>query len=191
MSAHIVPSGFDHRYDLADLCNEHGVTNAAEIGTDRGEFAVHFLQRWKGQTLLCVDSYVSYDNMPWPRHMDAMVAAMRLAPFGDRVRFIPMESVRAAHHLHKEWRLQFIYIDGDHEYSAVRQDLEAWWPRLDPRGILAGHDFANHQGGWFDIADLSQGNGVVKAVMEFAGDHELIVNLTVDIPRSWYLFKPR
>lgn len=37
--------------------------------------------------------------------------------------------------------LDFVFIDGDHRYEAVKQDIEAWLPKLKPNGILAGHDF--------------------------------------------------
>lgn len=37
--------------------------------------------------------------------------------------------------------LDFIYIDAKHDYSSVLADLLAFWPKLPPGGILAGHDF--------------------------------------------------
>lgn len=42
--------------------------------------------------------------------------------------------------------LDFIYIDGDHSYQQVKKDLD-WWDKLNPGGILAGHDYdPNHPG---------------------------------------------
>ena len=34
----------------------------------------------------------------------------------------------------------FIFIDADHSFEAVTRDLNAWWPKLKPAGIFAGHD---------------------------------------------------
>lgn len=36
----------------------------------------------------------------------------------------------------------FIWIDGDHNYEAVKKDFDDWFPRLSPSGIIAFHDSA-------------------------------------------------
>ena len=44
----------------------------------------------------------------------------------------------------KNWQqpFDFIFIDGDHTYDAVKQDFEQWFPLLQPGGIVAFHDSA-------------------------------------------------
>jgi hypothetical protein len=37
--------------------------------------------------------------------------------------------------------LDFVFIDADHEAAAVYADLCAWFPKIKPGGILAGHDY--------------------------------------------------
>lgn len=37
--------------------------------------------------------------------------------------------------------IDLLFIDGDHESPGVENDLECWFKRLKPQGILAGHDF--------------------------------------------------
>lgn len=37
--------------------------------------------------------------------------------------------------------VSFVYIDGDHSYVGGMQDMRAWWSKLRPGGVLAGHDF--------------------------------------------------
>ena len=37
--------------------------------------------------------------------------------------------------------LDFVFIDGDHKYDAVCEDIRAWLPKVKPGGLLAGHDY--------------------------------------------------
>lgn len=53
----------------------------------------------------------------------------------------------------------FVFLDGAHEYEAVRADIEFWLPRI-RRGTIAGHDYT-----W--------GEGVTKAVDELIPDRKL------------------
>jgi len=46
-----------------------------------------------------------------------------------------------ASHAFKDHTLDFVFIDADHSYSAVKQDLELWFPKIKPGGIIAGHDY--------------------------------------------------
>lgn len=52
--------------------------------------------------------------------------------------------------------LDFVFIDADHSYAAVKADIEAWLPKIKSGGVLAGHDY--------DFPDVR------KAVNEAFGD---------------------
>lgn len=54
--------------------------------------------------------------------------------------------------------IDFIYIDGNHQYQAVKQDLEDYVPKIKQGGIIAGHDYL-----------YKPMPGVTKAVDEFFG----------------------
>jgi len=54
--------------------------------------------------------------------------------------------------------LDFVFIDGSHEYEDVKDDIKAWLPKVKPGGILAGHDYYIEGTDWFP--------GVKKAVNE-------------------------
>ena len=41
----------------------------------------------------------------------------------------------------KDDSLDFIYIDGDHSYEAVKRDLELYLPKLKKGGLMCGHDY--------------------------------------------------
>jgi len=64
-----------------------------------------------------------------------------------------------------------IFIDGNHDYDDVKQDIHNFFPLLSPSGLMFGDDY-----GWA---------GVKKAVDEFAAEH----NLRVFSPghRTWLI----
>lgn len=37
--------------------------------------------------------------------------------------------------------LDFVYIDADHSFEGVIQDITSWLPKMKPGGVLAGHDY--------------------------------------------------
>ena len=61
--------------------------------------------------------------------------------------------------------LDFVYIDGNHSYDNVLNDLEIWFPKLKSHGILFGDDYARSY-------------GVHQAVNEFSFKHNLVVQFS-------------
>lgn len=60
-------------------------------------------------------------------------------------------------------QLDFVYVDGDHSFDAVRSDLELAWPAIRRGGLLCIDD---HQiAKWW-------GDGVVRATNGFLGRHQ-------------------
>jgi protein-L-isoaspartate O-methyltransferase len=55
----------------------------------------------------------------------------------------------------------FIFLDADHTYEAVKYDTEVLLPLLAPNGVFVWHDYAN----W---GKFSKKNGVPEALHEFA-----------------------
>lgn len=150
------------RLELADLCNTLGLLgHAAEVGVWLGHYSVPFLQRWRGQHLHLIDPWrklpsdeyqdVRNDDFD-PEDYDRAVAAF--APFGDRAVIHRATSQEAAAQLPHEF--DFVYIDANHARAHVAADMRAWWGKLSPCAILAGHDFY-----------IPDHLGVTDAVIEF------------------------
>lgn len=54
---------------------------------------------------------------------------------------IRMTSVEASK-LYEDNSLDFVFIDGNHDYENVRNDVLAWLPKIKPGKILTGHDWS-------------------------------------------------
>lgn len=70
--------------------------------------------------------------------------------------------------------IDFIYIDGNHQYDAVKKDLELYYPKIKNGGIISGHDYCLY---W---------NGVKKAVDEFFKNKFSFVTFS---DNSWMIYK--
>lgn len=55
----------------------------------------------------------------------------------------------------------WIFLDADHSYEAVKADLLAWENKIKPGGVILGHDYLNNK----QANDLKF--GVIPAVHEF------------------------
>jgi hypothetical protein len=110
--------------------------------------------------------------------------AVRVCEADPRARLLRGLSPAAADRFADE-SLDFVYVDANHAYLAVRADLRAWYPKLRPGGLLAGRCYLDgiRSGSLF---------GVKTAVDEFTAGLGLAVGFTThDGPfQSWYLRKP-
>ena len=72
--------------------------------------------------------------------------------------------------------LDFVYIDANHSYACVMDDMTAWTPKVRSGGIVSGHDY--------DIADVK------KAVDEYIAKHQYELYITDDaVSPSWWFVK--
>ena len=83
--------------------------------------------------------------------------------------------------------LDWIYIDGGHDYDTVREDLEAALPKLKDGGRICGHDYIR-----WGARGLSR-FGVVEAVNEFCVAHDWEITCLSNEPHrhvSYILQRP-
>ena len=93
----------------------------------------------------------------------------------------------------------FCYIDAQHDYLSVLQDILLWWPKVVSGGILAGLK-TTFEIRKYDLNSLCQGHDfdhkgvlfpVTLAVIEFARKMSLELLITGEATApSWYIFKP-
>jgi len=150
----------------------------AEIGVRYGENARFLINALDIEKLYLIDPYDAYEEYQddWNNQMMTEaenIAKEKLGDF-DNVKFIKKYSEDAVADLPEN--LDFVYIDGNHEYEYVKSDIANYWPIVKEGGILAGHDYTQS---W---------PGVVEAVDEFANQKAL--DVTADLWGDWFVKKP-
>lgn len=117
-----------------------------EIGTWKGgSAAVMIVAAGRDVEMFCVDTWQGNAgewNFEIAKNYDVgfmFLKNMTLLGFMDRVHMIRCESHQAVK-LFKDKDFHMIFIDGDHRYEGVKQDIEDWWSKLKVNGIMAGHD---------------------------------------------------
>lgn len=132
------------RKHLAALFGELGFKEGAEVGTCYGEFAEVLCQANPSLHLTCVDPWMQYHGASQQRVEHTLdVACERLK--SHNVTILRKPSLEAAPDF-KDGALDFVYIDGDHLFDMVIQDIIAWVPKVRKDGIVAMHDYHSQCG---------------------------------------------
>lgn len=128
----------------------------AEIGVAHGINAVSILQNLCVKKLWLVDFYgLYYENGARLDFSGFFEEAKRNLSAYPNAEFIVKSSCDASLNFEKE-SLDFVYIDGNHDYDSVKLDLEKYYPLVKISGVIGGHDYT----------PLNKEN-VVRAVDEF------------------------
>lgn len=134
----------DHRHALVKLVRSQGWTVGAELGVDKGILFRMLLDGVPDLHLTGVDVF------PIPERRDKVYGIA--AQYPERTRLLHMTTNEAAD-LVPDAYLDFVFIDADHSYAAVVEDIARWAPKVKRGGWVGGHDY--HARKW---------PGVVKAV---------------------------
>lgn len=131
---------YTYREDLAKLFKVLDFKVGAEVGVYRGVFSEILCQSNPNVKHYCIDQYKKYTNHPKQEDMNGAEeeAMQRLLKYN--VHFIKESSVEAAKRF-EDKSLDYVYIDANHEYPYVVEDIRAWARKVRPGGIVAGHDY--------------------------------------------------
>jgi len=111
-----------------------------DIGTFVGGSAEAILLG--GGIVYTIDNYAGLYNQTaraCPPELLKHLAADRLDQYGERVVLLIGDSLSFAR-LFPEASIDFVFVDGGHDFTNAKSDIEAWLPALKPNGIMAGHD---------------------------------------------------
>jgi hypothetical protein len=139
-----------YRRDLINLLREFKLPlEVAEIGVAEGLFSRDMLM-WGIDRLYCIDSYrqihgtTGDGNFPDSWHQtNSSKSKELLRPWLGKVTWLEGLSSEMAIYV-PDQSLGLLYIDADHSYEGVMQDLERYYSKVVPGGIIAGHDYLNN-----------------------------------------------
>lgn len=147
-----LPKGFFEAPDIAfyrdiygQLVPPDGYT--VEVGVYRGRSVVSVADvvRQRNIAVRCVDTFEPYRDDPSTTLFEEFRATLINAGISGFVVPVKSRSVEAAAQIPYS-SLDFVFIDGDHSYEAVRDDIKAWLPRVKKGGWIGGHDYATEDG---------------------------------------------
>lgn len=195
--------------DLNNIIGKNGC--GVEIGVFKGELSNYILNKWDG-VLYMVDvwrelgeEYSDSSNIKF--HSDAYAETMNnIKGFENRAIMIRSTS-KDAIKLFQDQSLDFVYIDANHAYDFVKEDLELWFPKLKKGGMFSGHDYLGFD--WYndpyfapngkdkyiyinqdDGTSIYNGLfGVNPAVDEFCEKYGYTLNKTKEWFGTWWFIK--
>jgi hypothetical protein len=179
------------REDMLKIIQPNG--NGIEIGVSKGEFSLIILENCPNLNLYLLDCWDTqpteiYEDDPKYQNIGVQIhnfseTIKRISPHFRRVNIIKAYSEEFAD-LFPDNSFDFIYIDANHSYEAVKFDINKWYPKLRIEGLFAGHDYV-------DIYEnKKQKFGVKQAVDEFGKENDLKIHHTKEkVWKTWFTFK--
>ena len=166
------------------LLNELGIKNGVEIGTYKGKFAEVLCQLIPNLDLTVVDAWTVYNG-----YKDYGVNDLEDIAYKEAIE----RSKKSGFKIIKAWSLDavkqfedesldFIFIDGNHDFRHVTDDVDEWSKKVKKGGIVAGHDFfRNHHKGF----------GVKEAIPAWCSANQISPLFVVkkDHCPSWFYIK--
>lgn len=180
------------RNKLPEFFKEIGFTVGAEIGVFLGEFTEQLCR--VGLSIYAIDPWTGYagagrtEQVQKKQDTNFTEARKRLSPFKNctLIRQTSMEAVKDF----DDNVLDFIYIDGDHKFRYIAEDLSEWYQKVKPGGIISGHDYSLTPPGANNV--IIQVQKVVDAFVYTYGIESFYIlgENTKDRAPSWMFFKP-
>ncbi len=106
---------------------------AVEIANSKKKIDLFLVDHFKGSVEHQDDPDVKHDTIE-------AICKENLQPVSSMIKYIVMSSVAAASTFQDE-SLDFVYVDGSHEYQDLKDDIHAWMPKLKKGGVMAGDDY--------------------------------------------------
>ncbi|MCK5605882.1 class I SAM-dependent methyltransferase [Candidatus Pacearchaeota archaeon] len=121
------------------------IKEGAEIGVWRGNTSMLLLRAFSELKLHLIDPYKKetlFGGLPKIMSVDEALkeAKTKLNSYKDRCIWHRMVSQKASYSI-KNKSLDFVFIDGDHSFLAVKKDIKHYLKKIRPGGVMLGHDW--------------------------------------------------
>lgn len=192
---------------MSKICSQFPNGVGVEVGTFKGSFSKQIIQNWNG-TLYMVDvwrglkdGYIDSSNHLLQSENVYEEAMKNIEGYEDRAVMIRASSEISAK-IFNDHSLDFVYIDANHAYDYVVQDIKLWFPKVKIGGYILGHDYIDLD--WYNDPNylpnkkdkhIWNGNfyhgvfGVNPAVDEFCEDYGYELTLTTEWFGTWSVKK--
>lgn len=136
----------DQVFGLIDLVNfmNNEKMKMLEVGSYLGESSQIFLDTNKFEEIVCLDMWQGgYDTNDYASiHMDGVESKfLEFADKNKNIIKICKNDSKNIPHLFTDGYFDFIYIDANHTYDAVKSDILNCIPKIKKNGFIAGHDY--------------------------------------------------
>ncbi len=141
----------DKRYNILLQINKNSVI--AEVGVWKGDFSKKIYDLRSPKKLILVDPWIFNPKIrgcapqvngkePLNQKFFDDAKSSTYAKFHnlENVEIIDSSSLDSSNMFKNEY-FDYIYIDGEHSYDAVLNDLNHWYPKLKKNGKIFGDDF--------------------------------------------------
>ena len=119
------------RYEILEkLIKDNNYKVIAEVGVNRGENAKQILERCSELTKF----YLVDPDIGDLFIYDGCFRAYHYALF---IRLYSKQAVKCI----EDEELDLVFIDADHSYESVKEDILLWQPKVREGGIICGHDY--------------------------------------------------
>ena len=169
------------REDIGKLFGELGYKLGAEVGVAHGTNAAMFFKHVPGLKLICVDPWSAFGKNT-DEHMENVYRNARKNLDGKDVVWKRTPSLDGAKEV-EDGSLDFVYIDGLHDFDSVMVDVITWTKKVRKGGIVSGHDFV-----------YAPREGVVAAVTAYTkahNVHHLYLTKERNECNSWFFVKEK
>jgi hypothetical protein len=135
------------RVTLAFLFQELGFNRGAEVGVEEGKYSEVLCKANPDLHLFCVDPWMAYTE--YRTHLDQPYinglhanCVKRMASYNATL--IHKTSMDALEDI-PDRSLDFVYLDGNHRFEYVVNDIVGWSRKVRSGGIISGHDWIRMQ----------------------------------------------
>jgi predicted O-methyltransferase YrrM len=143
MNEPTVAIGQINRTMIAQMLGELGFTEGAEVGVAQGVYSKVLFDNIPNLKLFGIDVWTNYPGYQELADPDALYkeAKETLKDYNSYlIRKFSMEAVT----YFADNSLDFVFIDGAHDFKNVACDIFEWSKKVKPNGIVFGHDYKFH-----------------------------------------------